>query len=199
METSERDTLETKAFSFPYASEQKTHSVWPVWNLTALLITARREKTRFIKSVFQKQSNRVRVAFPFQESGLCKYGLKSVLTVTEKRIAIAMTRTMCTKCTKCTKRTRNRYSLFHFMKNTQGCIAGLSWRGSGVIISGIGKHPASLWKPLFVMRASFILTSELKSLRKYWKSFSVKKSGEDFRVSDCWNPYQNETFKKAAR
>ena len=77
--------------------------MWLAWNLTALLITARHEKTRFIKSVFQKQSNRVRVAFPFQESGLCKHGLKSVLTVTGKMIAIAMTRT------KCTKRTRNRY------------------------------------------------------------------------------------------
>ena len=68
-------------------------------------------------------------------------------------------------------------SLFHFMKNTQDYVAGLSWRRSGVIISGIGKHPASLWKPLFVMKTSFILTSELKSLRfcrKYWKSFSVK-------------------------
>ena len=30
METFERDMLETKAFSFPYVSEQKTHSVWPV-------------------------------------------------------------------------------------------------------------------------------------------------------------------------
>lgn len=68
--------------------------------MTALLITAQHEKTRFIKSVFQKQTNRVRVAFPFQESGLYKHGLKSVLTVTEKMIAIAMTRT---------KRTRNRY------------------------------------------------------------------------------------------
>ena len=35
-------------------------------------------KGPFIKSVFQKQSNGTRVAFSFQESGLCKHGLKSV-------------------------------------------------------------------------------------------------------------------------
>lgn len=81
-------------------------------------------KGPFIKSVFQKQSNGARVAFPFQESGLCKHGLKSVLNVTEKMIALAMTRT------KCTKRTRNRY--FTSWRNAQGGIADLSWRRSVV-------------------------------------------------------------------
>ena len=120
----QRDTLEIKPFSFPDASEQKAHSAWPVWNVTVLLITVRHEKPHFIKSVFQKQSNGARVALPFQESGLCKHGLKSVLNVTEKMIALAMTRT------KCTKRTHNRY--FTSWKNAQGGIADLSWRRSVV-------------------------------------------------------------------
>ena len=110
----QRDTLEIKPFSFPDASEQKAHSVWPVWNVTALLITVRYEKAPFIKSVFQKQSNGTRVAFSFQESGLCKHGLKSVLNVTKKMIALAMTRT------KRTKRTHNRY----FTSSLESCEHG---------------------------------------------------------------------------
>ena len=83
-------------------------------------------------------------------------------------IAIAMTRT------KCTKRTRNRYFT--------------SWRIQRLrcwpFMETLWRNHIRDWKtssvamnPLFVMRTSFILTSELKSLRlcrQCWKSFSVK-------------------------